>query len=94
MGARKDEGRAAASSPSKSTAIIVDDVGGERAKEERQTTRRKVHPSIEAQLQMLVQERMQKQRGVERFVELDKLQKMAVVLKVAVEIQNRCRAKP
>ena len=52
------------------------------------------HPSVEAQLQMLMQERMQKQQELERFTELASVQKMAVVRKVASEIQKKCRATP
>ena len=52
------------------------------------------HPSVEAQLQMLMQERMQKQQELERFTELARVQKMAVVRKVASEIQKKCRVAP
>ena len=51
-------------------------------------------PSVEAQLQMLAQERMQKQQEVERIIEMDKLQRMAVVRRVAGEMQSRLRPVP
>ena len=43
---------------------------------------------------MLMQERMQKQQELEHFTELASVQKMAVVRKVASEIQKKCRVAP
>ena len=40
---------------------------------------RKQHPPIEAQLEILMQERMQKQQEVERLSEISRVQRMAVV---------------
>ena len=92
--AGKEEAGDKAAKQSESTAIEVDSEGEGKVKKEGQKTRRKVHPSIEVHLQMLAQERMQKQQEVERAIELDRLHKLAVVRRVAVEIQNRCRASP
>ena len=92
--AGKEEAGAKAAKQSESTAIEVDSEGEGKVKKEGQKTRRKVHPSIEVHLQMLAQERMQKQQEVERAIELDRLHKLAVVRRFAVEIQNRCRASP
>ena len=58
---------------------------------------RKPHPPIEVQLEMLMQERMQKQQEVERLSEISRVQRMAVVQtavrKAASEIE-KARAVP
>lgn len=84
-----------ASSASSDVPIIID----EKQKEQEEEgggggVRWKGHPTVEAQIQMLLQDRMQKQQEVERLKELALVQKMAVVRKAASEIQNRCRAAP
>ena len=51
-------------------------------------------PSLEVHLQILAQERMQKQQELERIVEIDRLRKLGVVRRVADEIQSRVRTAP
>ena len=83
-----------ASSASSDVPIIIDEKQKEQEEEGGGGVRWKGHPTVEAQIQMLLQDRMQKQQEVERLKELALVQKMAVVRKAASEIQNRCRAAP
>ena len=78
------------SSMSQSSPIEVDE---ERVKDAKKPCR-EPQPSIDAQLQILMQERMQKQQELERLTEISRMQKMAVVRKVAREFNCKHRAVP
>ena len=66
----------------------------EKGNKKVRSTRWGGQPSLEAHLQILAQERMQKQQELERIVEIDRLQKMAVVRRVAEQIQSKIRTSP
>ena len=82
------------SSISSAGPIVEDDRFDDESKHEKKKTRWKGHPAVEAQFEMLLQERMQKQQELERIAELSRVHKMAVVQRVAKQIQERCRAVP